>query len=273
MDSENSAPRSTADSIRSDRITSDRITSDRMRGLIQHWETTADAKATFLRCYFLMTNNMLSVIQQGDFLDPAWVASLLDCFAGYYFDALEQYEQDPVSAPRVWRLAHDAAREPGMTALQNLLLGVNAHINYDLAFALSDVLRPEWHILAEEQRARRYQDYCHVNDVIGQTIDAAQDQILSPSMPVMGFIDKLFGSLDEMLISRLITEWREKVWLHATHLLDSTSMEEQLHLRSHIEKEALELDELLWPKSVFLLAAQRFHPEAQSQLHGNTSEA
>lgn len=243
-------------------------TAARMQRLIQQWETTGDAKAIFLRCYFLMTNNMLSALQQDDFLDPAWVTSLLDCFAGYYFTALDQYEQHPPSAPMVWHLAHDAARDPAMTALQNLLLGVNAHINYDLAFALADVLRHEWHELAEDQRTRRYQDYCHVNDVIGQTIDSVQDQILNPSMPVMGFIDKLFGSLDEMLISRLITEWRDKVWQHATRLLDLTSMDDQTRLHNHIEKEALELDELLWPKSVFLLVSQRFHPGMETPPQG-----
>lgn len=250
----------------------DENTADRMQRRIQQWESTADAKATFLRCYFMMTKNMLNAIQQDDFLDSAWVTSLLDCFAGYYFSALDQYEFYPAAAPLVWRLAHDASRDPAVTALQNLLLGVNAHINYDLAFAVADVLHTEWQGLTGDQRTRRYQDYCHVNAVIGQTIDAVQDQILSPAMPLMGFIDKLFGSLDEILISRLITEWREKVWLNATHLLETTSSEEQTHLRHHIEKEALELDELLWPKSVFLLASQRTHPGMESPPHEITGD-
>ncbi len=30
-----------------------------------------------------------------------------------------------------------------------------------------------------------YTDHCHVNDVIGGTIDAVQDQVIEPAMPVM----------------------------------------------------------------------------------------
>lgn len=75
--------------------------------------------------------------------------------------------------------------------VQNLQLGVNVHINYDLVLTLDDLLRPEWPDMSEEQRATRFGDYCHVNDIIGRTINDVQDQVLEPAMSAMDIVDKL----------------------------------------------------------------------------------
>ena len=87
-----------------------------MQQTIQQWETAADDKALFLRCYMLMTSNMLAAIEQQEFTDPIWVNRLLHRFADYYFVALQAYESQPVSAPRVWQLAFDAAGDPHVSA-------------------------------------------------------------------------------------------------------------------------------------------------------------
>ncbi len=211
----------------------------RMQGIIRGWEEAADRRAVFLTCYMMMTENMQSAVAQGEFADSAWVDRLLRHFAGYYFVALDAYERDHASAPAVWQLAHDAALEGRELALQQLLLGVNAHINYDLVLTLADMLEAEWAGLSDEARRLRYMDYCHVNAIIGQTIDAVQDQVLEPAMPTMALVDRLFGDLDERLISRIITDWRESVWDHAAHLLDTHDPAMRAVLIKSVEDDAL----------------------------------
>jgi len=211
----------------------------RMQQLVHRWEDASDRRAIFLTCYMMMTENMQSAIERQEFRDCEWVDRLLNHFAGYYFVALAAYDRDPSSAPLVWQLAHEAARDGDSMALQQLMLGVNAHINYDLVFALADVLGPEWDGLSEEQRRIRYADFCFVNDIIGRTIDAVQDQVLEPAMPVMELVDRLFGSLDERLISRIITDWRESVWEHAARLLETADADERARLALQVEEEAL----------------------------------
>lgn len=217
----------------------------RMQALIRRWEETSDQRAIFLSCYMMMTRNMLSAIDQHEFKDPVWVDRLLHRFADYYFVALELYERNASAAPSVWQLAHNTTRNPKALPLQNLLLGVNAHINYDLVLTLADLLRPEWVSLSDRQRADRYADHCHVNDVIGRTIDAVQDQVLEPAMPVMDLLDKLLGPIDEILISRLIAQWREAVWQHATRLLEALELDEQTQLIRQVEEEALQLGKII----------------------------
>ena len=220
-----------------------------MQSLIRRWEETSDRRAIFLSCYLMMTRNMRTAIQRGEFHDPVWVARLLENFAGYYFVALQAYEHNPASAPPVWQLAHQATRDPQALALQMLLLGVNAHINYDLVFSLVDLLGPEWAAHSPAQRAARYADHCHVNHVIGCTIDAVQDQVLEPAMPAMDLVDKLLGPLDEKLISALLSRWREDVWLNATRLLKMADAAEQERLILAVEQQVMKIGEVIGPRN------------------------
>lgn len=217
----------------------DRGVVSKMLAQVENWEQSADSRAVFLRCYMMMTENMLAGIEQGEFTDPAWVERLLNRFADYYFVALEAYDQDPASTPAIWRLAHLSTADAQVVALQKLLYGVNAHINYDLVLTLVDLLEPEWAALSEAQRLQRYTDHCAVNAVIGRTIDAVQDQVLEVSMPSMEFIDKLLGPLDELLISRLISQWREVVWESAVRLLNSTDPSDRHKIIQLVEADAL----------------------------------
>ena len=216
-----------------------------MQSRIQEWEKIADDKALFLKCYMMMTNNMLAAINQQEFSDTSWVDALLHHFIDYYFAALQAYESDPASAPPAWRLAHQAASDRDMDATRKLLVGVNAHINYDLVLAVVDLLRPEWARLSDSQRADRYADYCRVNDVMGRTIDAVQDQVLDPAMPLMAIVDELMGRVDEFMISQLLVHWRENVWRHAMRLLAAVDAQEQAQLTDHFEQEALRIGNLI----------------------------
>jgi hypothetical protein len=217
----------------------------RMQSLLAQWEGESHQRAIFLSCYRMMTSNVLEAIAQEEFQDSAWVREFLHRFADYYFVALEDYERDPASAPRVWQLAHSTAHDRRSLPIENLLLGVNAHINYDLVLTLVDQLSPEWSALSDEARATRYADHCYINKVLARTIDSVQEQVLEPAMPGMGLIDKLLGPLDELLISRVITQWRETVWQYATRLLEAESDEEQAAVLRQVEEETLRLGNLI----------------------------
>ena len=210
-----------------------------MQERIDLWDRAGDPRAVFLSCYALMTRNMLDALDAGEFADAAWVAHLLHHFAGYYFDALDAYEAGAVHAPAVWRCAHDAARRSNTPAISLLLLGVNAHINYDLVLAVADLLESEWPSLSVEERHARYEDFCRVNDTIGGTIDSVQDGILDKREPIMALVDTLLGPVDEWLVSRGITEWREEVWGHAVRRVETTGEAQREVLRQEIEASAM----------------------------------
>jgi len=211
----------------------------RMNDLLDNWEAAKDRRLIFLSCYRMMTQNIIAAIETSDFEDPAWVNTLMDNFAGLYFRALEKYQGKQADSPSVWRIAFQAADNPRIPALQNLVLGVNAHINYDLVFALSDLLATEWHQLSPEQRQMRYRDHCHVNDVIYHTIGAVQDQVINRFEPELGVVEKLLGPIDEWMTELLLSDWREEVWKHATRLVDLADDAERQAVIRQVEEISL----------------------------------
>ena len=206
-----------------------------MAVLVEQWQASADPRAIFLECYLRMTRNMLDAIDAAEFQDAAWVDQLLVRFAGHYFAALTAYERASLATPAVWRIAHDAAGQPQTMTLQNLFLGVNAHINYDLVITVVELLAPEWADLSAAERGVRYADYTHVNDVIARTIDVVQDEIVERATPALELVDRLLGRLDEWAIVRLVGKWREDVWRHAVAMLETPDQENCERLRQAVE--------------------------------------
>jgi hypothetical protein len=213
----------------------------RMATLVDQWEAAHDRRAIFLGCYRLMTRNMLDAIEAGRFHDGEWVSRLLERFADYYFAALDRFEQDDPRTPPMWELAFNATRDENVMTLQHLLLGVNAHINHDLVFSLYDLLQIEWVEATPEQRAQRHADHELVNRIIGETVDAVQDQVVEQYSPWVEFFDKMLGPADEWLTSHLISHWREEVWETAVRYLDAATPEDRAALRQHVEQHAMQL--------------------------------
>lgn len=217
----------------------------RMRGQVLRWEEEEDRRSIFLSCYALMTENMLSALESGRFQDRAWVDRLLHRFADYYFDALGAYERGEGPIPEVWRQVHEASRRRPLHVLQHLLLGMNAHINYDLVLTLDELLRPEWCELDPEDRARRRADHRMVDAVIAETIDLVQDTVVERHDPLMEWADRLMGPLDERILSGLVTRWRAEVWDRAVQLVDCEAADRREGLRRALEGEVLQRGDLL----------------------------
>lgn len=217
------------------------LVEEKMDQLIRDWEAAGDRRMIFLSCYRLMTRNMFHALSQAEFLDQAWVEELLNHFADYYFNALEAYELQNTNTPAAWQVAFDSAGKSDLSVLQHLLLGVNAHINYDLIFTTVDLLEHEWVGLSSEESTRRRLDYDRVNDIIQQTIDEVQDTIIERGDPRLEMLDRFMGPLDEWLISRLIERWRSDVWENAVSLLNATDAGEREKMRQQREAEVIEL--------------------------------
>ena len=210
----------------------------KMNQYIDAWKASGDSRHVFLSCYHMMSQNMLKALENGEFSDAKWVNKLLNRFADYYFESLVCFDCGE-QTPAVWQHTHGCCKNDQMGELQLLVLGVNAHINYDLVLALYDMLSPEWEKLGPEKRRERYQDHSYVNEVIGQTIDRVQDELLEPSNPSLDWIDKLLGRVDEYLISKLISSWREEVWENSQRLLTMESPQEREKFRKTLEQDVL----------------------------------
>jgi hypothetical protein len=196
---------------------------DRMQELAEAWGPD-DRRALFASAYGAMTANVVDTLGSGTFLDDDWVAGLLERFADYYFVAVEGYDRDPGESSAPWRVAFDACRDPSLHPLRPLMLGINAHINYDLAFTLRDVLA-NWPALDGDARRARRADHDAVNAVIRTTIDAVQDDVVAVVDRRMYVLDRMLGPLDEFVFASLIADWRSDTWDDAVALLEAPPTE------------------------------------------------
>lgn len=211
---------------------------DRMRQHIEGWQTVQDRRAIFLECYSMMTGNMLEALDRGEFEDPVWVRDLLNHFADYYFNALTAYDAQAKDTPTIWRMTFDSRGRTGVHVLQHLILGVNAHINYDLVFVIYDILHADWSSIDPKTAESRYRDHCHVNQIIFDTIDCVQREVVARYSPQMDLIDRVLLRLDEWLLERLIWRWREQVWRDAVQLM-ACAEPEAPQVRQQVEARAV----------------------------------
>ncbi len=213
--------------------------SSRMADQIDAWTRVGDRRAIFLACYARMTEQMFTAVAAGRFHDPHWVNELIHNFAGYYFRALAAYEADDPRLARAWRVAFERARAPATPVVVSLLLGVNAHINYDLVQVLADMLGPTWAGLTPEARGERHADYCTVNAVIAATVDRVQDEVVEPYARLMQLLDIAAGPLDEWCTARLLSGWRADVWAQALAIVEAPDLPTGQALRHRADDLAL----------------------------------
>jgi hypothetical protein len=121
-----------------------------------------DASGYFPAMYSCVTDRIAASIDAGRFDDGARMDAFACTFASYYTKALRH----EIPQPRCWRAAWDVVGDANLLIAQHLLLGINAHVNHDLALAVVAV--------ADEQRlpldALRH-DFDAVNDVLAATSD------------------------------------------------------------------------------------------------------
>ena len=126
----------------------------RMEGLLAPLEAAGDPARFFLATYLRTTRAVADELAGGGFRDPAWVERWDVAFADLSLDAVED-AQAGRRPPQPWAVAFGAGERDGLPPLRHVLLGMNAHINYDLAQSLLAVIS-EAEFDDPELRARRH---------------------------------------------------------------------------------------------------------------------
>ena len=112
----------------------------RMAAMLEPLEAEGDQRRYFHATYQRTTIAVADEIKRGGFADPEWVERWDIAFADLYLDALEASEAGQRPS-RPWDIAFSAPA--GLPPLRHVLLGMNAHINYDLPQALLAVITAE----------------------------------------------------------------------------------------------------------------------------------
>jgi hypothetical protein len=188
-----------------------------MRKRLENLPPAAAHRAAFLGTYLRTTEAVGAAIDTGSFEDPEWVERWDVVFAELYLAAHDaDAAGETAEVPRPWRLAFDAP--PDLPALRHVLLGINAHVNYDLPQAMLTVISPDDFndpILI----GRRRRDHERIDTVLAGRVKAEDEG----SRADQTRLDRLLGPLNRVSSKRFLKEARQKVWhnvgeLHAARL-------------------------------------------------------
>jgi hypothetical protein len=212
---------------------------------------TSPAHRVFLQTYQRTTAAVGKAVRGGEFEDPGWVSAWDVVFAELYLSALRAYYQDQrAGVPRPWRLAF--AAPPELPALRHVLLGINAHINYDLPQALLAVIS-DADFEDQELIQRRRRDHERIDAVLSQRV-AAEDAVLS-STSARSLLDRALAPLNRLSSRRFLREARQKVWQNTETLHQARLESPQRYSERLAELEVLsaaKIADLLAPGQVLL---------------------
>lgn len=197
-----------------------------------------DPRSFFLGTYRRTTEAVAAEIAAGGFVDGEWTERWDVAFAGLYLDAFGHWQRHEPT-PRPWQVAFDATRGPRLPPLRHVLLGINAHVNYDLPLALLAVITDD-EFDDPAVRARRAKDHERIDAVLAGRVAAEDAELAKVELPGdRDRLDRLLQPLNRLATRRFLREARRKVWANARVLSRARRLG-----ASHLDAERARLDAL-----------------------------
>lgn len=190
----------------------------RMDALLRPMRATGDERQHFLATYMRTTLAVKDELERGGFVDEAWTERWDIAFANLYLDALDDWNAErPVPGP--WRVAFEAANAaPRVPPIRHLLLGMNAHINYDLPQALIQVITDQ-EFDDPALVARRSRDHEHIDAILSSRVAAEDGELKKVEQPGdRTLLDHVLTPFNRAGSKRFLKEARGKVWRNAQAL-------------------------------------------------------
>jgi Family of unknown function (DUF5995) len=193
-----------------------------------------DHNAVFALSYWRTTQAYATAnATPGWFDDPAWVNREDWYFGRLWLDARTDWLQGKKArVPQAWQIAFASADAEQVSGAGDLLLGMNAHVNRDLPFALEAM-----GLVAPDETSRK-----HDHDAINPMLSAVMPSILTeaaarldPTIPA-ALINLL--PLTDLTFFQLLALWREQAWQNAVRLVNARTPAQHAQVAASIEQSA-----------------------------------
>jgi hypothetical protein len=191
---------------------------------------SCDHDAIFSLAYLRTTQEYRRTVEDPSyFSDTPFVNHEAAVFGRLYFDAYDAWHAGhPEDVPRAWAIAFQAADDRSVSAYGDLSLGINAHIQRDLPFALADIG------LVKPDGSSRKPDHDRVNAILNRVSDDLYAEIARRFDPTIDDTN-LPGTADDMTLFQIIPTWREIAWRNAERLVNAGTEAERAQVAASIE--------------------------------------
>jgi Family of unknown function (DUF5995) len=203
----------------------------RLRALQARWG--CDHRGVFATTYLELTKELRRVLRaRPDFLRyPKYLYVEDALFANVYFNAIRDARRGgPV--PEAWRIAFEAAQSKDLNAAQDMLLGINAHVQNDMPFVLAALG------LRTRSGASRKEDHDAINEVLDSSYEKVVRAVRDRFDPQVGITNSESTPADDVLGLELVKGWRELVWRNAERLLNAEDDAERKEVSDQIQANA-----------------------------------
>jgi Family of unknown function (DUF5995) len=168
-------------------------------------------------------------------------------FANLYFTAYDDWAKGRrAQVPAAWRIAFDAADDRAVNGTGSLLLGMSAHVNRDLPFALYSI-----GLVAPDGTARKA-DHDRVNDILVKVVEPLLLEAARRFDPSIGTTELQGVQTDDIATFQLLASWREGAWRNAERLAAARTDAEREQVAASIEASAAETGRLLRLQASYL---------------------
>jgi hypothetical protein len=177
--------------------------------LIAESRQKGDRYGYFAALYYKVTAKVKEGIQKGQFEDGARMEKLDVLFANRYLDAYTTWKAG--GAPTAsWRIAFEACQRRSVLVLQHLLLGISAHINFDLGIAAVETM-------AGGDLGAIEKDFDNINIILGaMTYEVIND--INRLSPLLSLIGKHSKNTESVLVQFSMSNARDGAWCFAEDL-------------------------------------------------------
>jgi hypothetical protein len=164
--------------------------------------------AAFNKLYRHITQQVADLLPTPQVVDRTWLEVLDVEFARLYFRALELWNDDDPETPDAWEVLFIRAQDERVDLMSAAALGVNAHINHDLALALIAT----WQRLGFPGDGRQHHDYLLINKIFFKEIPVLRRRFATAWQLE---IDRSVGGLDDWSQRVLVQTTRAMAWEQA----------------------------------------------------------
>jgi hypothetical protein len=190
-----------------------------MERRFRHLARDCDHDAIFSLLYLRTTEKFQETLGTIGYSDPASIIRQDALFADLYFRAYDAYHKGQGFVPPAWRIAFEAADQRRVTAAGNALLGINAHVQRDLAFTLFE--------LDQQGHPVSHADHTLVNNFLAQVMADAE---------IAARFDPTFDdNSDPAALLQLIFAWREQAFVNYLRLRNAPTAEARVIVAAEIE--------------------------------------
>ena len=207
-----------------------RVVIQRLRSARDRWG--CDHRAVFATTYLELTKQIMRDIRSGfvarEFDSPRYLYREDALFANVYFRTIRAWRNGEEVAG-AWRVAFEAAAAGDKAGSQDMLLGINAHVQNDMPFVLASL-----GLRARDGDSRK-PDHDAANGALNRAYDDVVAAVRRRFDPSLDLTNPPLIPLDDVAGLELVRGWREQVWRNAERLVNADTRADRRRVASQIE--------------------------------------